>query len=44
MLINDYVVVVRFNSSGWPIVRGAGWIMDHGLAGFEIHQIHNPWI
>ena len=20
------------------------WIMDYGFPGFEIHQIHNPWI
>ena len=26
------------------IHRGAGWIMDNEFPGFEIHQIHNPWI
>ena len=26
------------------IARGAGRIMDYGFPGFEIHQIHNPWI
>ena len=28
----------------WPTTRGAGWIMDYGFPGFEIHQIHYPWI
>ena len=26
------------------VSRGAGWIMEYGFPGFEIHQIHNPWI